>query len=200
VSEALAVLQRIRVGGARRLAPDPERCDVCSEPLPEGHGHLVDVEARAILCACRGCYLLFTPDGAGGGHFKAVPDRYLDVGSDAALRQAWEEMQVPVGMAFFFTNSRLGRPVACYPGPAGATESELPPSGWEKMLEGVEADVEALLVRSGRQRGFEAFVVPIDVCYELVGRLRRLWRGFDGGPEAAQAVDGLFGRVRACLR
>ena len=41
------------------------------------HGHLVDLERRSLMCACRGCYLLFTPDGAGGGHFRAVPDRYL---------------------------------------------------------------------------------------------------------------------------
>ena len=26
--------------------------------------------------------------------------------------------------------------------------------------------------------------MPIDACYELVGHLRRLWRGFDGGREA----------------
>ena len=26
----------------------------------------------------------------------------------------------------------------------------------------------------------EGFLVPIDICYELVGHLRMLWRGFDG--------------------
>ena len=32
--------------------------------------------------------------------------------------------------------------------------------------------------------GTTAFLVPIDACYELVGQMRRLWRGFDGGREA----------------
>jgi hypothetical protein len=54
-------------------------------------------------------------------------------------------------------------------------------------------DVEALLLR----RGGDSYLVPIDVCYELVGRLRRLWRGFDGGQEAHAAVEELFERVRA---
>ena len=47
------------------------------------------------------------------------------------------------------------------------------------------------------RRGRAAFHVPIDVCYELVGRLRTLWRGFDGGQEAHAAVDELFERIRA---
>ena len=40
--------------------------------------------------------------------------------------------------------------------------------------------------------------MPIDACYELVGRLRALWRGFDGGQEAHDAIDAFFaiGRSR----
>ena len=38
----------------------------------------------------------------------------------------------------------------------------------------------------------EAYLVPIDACYELVGQLRRLWRGFDGGTEASDALDAFF--------
>ena len=40
----------------------------------------------------------------------------------------------------------------------------------------------------------ECFLVPIDACYELVGQLRRLWRGFDGGQEAHDALDAFFDR------
>jgi hypothetical protein len=42
----------------------------------------------------------------------------------------------------------------------------------------------------------EAYIVPIDACYELVGRLRTCWRGFDGGAEAHAELDAFFGRVR----
>ena len=34
-------------------------------------------------------------------------------------------------------------------------------------------------------------------CYELVGQLRRLWKGFDGGAEARQALEEFFAGVRA---
>ena len=39
--------------------------------------------------------------------------------------------------------------------------------------------------------------MPIDACYELVGQLRRLWKGFDGGAEARAALDAFFAKVRA---
>ena len=39
--------------------------------------------------------------------------------------------------------------------------------------------------------------MPIDACYELVGQLRTLWRGFDGGQEARDALDAFFDGVRA---
>jgi hypothetical protein len=42
--------------------------------------------------------------------------------------------------------------------------------------------------------------VPIDACYELVGRLRQVWRGFDGGQQAHEAMDEFFARVSARSR
>ena len=42
--------------------------------------------------------------------------------------------------------------------------------------------------------------MPIDVCYELVGRLRMHWTGFDGGAEARQTSTDFFARVRAHSR
>ena len=75
VSDPLGVLQRIRQAPAR---PRPgERCDMCSEQIADEHEHVVNVESRNLMCTCRGCWLLFTTDGAGGGRYRAVPDRYL---------------------------------------------------------------------------------------------------------------------------
>ncbi|MDQ6838407.1 MAG: DUF5947 family protein, partial [Actinomycetota bacterium] len=76
----------------------------------------------------------------------------------------------------------------------------------------LEADVEAFLVRvprgpgsvgkagSGSSAKPECYLVPIDACYDLVGRLRRLWRGFDGGSEARAALDKFFEEVAAKAR
>jgi hypothetical protein len=207
VSDPRSVLQRIREIQPRPVVRAGERCELCTEPIGEEHGHLVDLEARTLMCACRGCYLLFSSEGAGGGHFTAVPDRYLAFPDFELTAQQWEALQIPVSVAFFFVNSSLNRVAAFYPGPAGATESLLPLETWEELvatnpvLATMQPDVEAFLVRSepGRE-GTESFVVPIDTCYELVGQLRRLWRGFDGGSEARRELDAFFGRVRARAR
>ena len=54
--------------------------------------------------------------------------------------------------------------------------------------------------RARRDGTASAILVPIDACYELVGRLRQLWRGFDGGREAHEALDAFFADVRASAR
>jgi hypothetical protein len=109
-----------------------------------------------------------------------------------------------VGIAFFFFNTSLDRTVAFYPSPAGATESLLSLETWDELartnplLTTFAADVEALLVRSVQRRGgFECYIVPIDACYELVGRIRRRWKGFDGGEDAWTEIDAFFAEVRA---
>ncbi len=203
----LAVLERIRQPHPRPEVRAGERCELCAEPISDDHGHLVDVQARNLMCACRGCYLLFTSEGAGGAHYRAVPDRYLAFPDFQLSPGQWDSLQIPVGIAFFFLNSALERVAAFYPGPAGATESELALETWEEVvaanpvLSTLQPDVEAVLVRADRGAGgAECFVVPIDACYELVGHLRRFWRGFDGGREAHDAMDSFFQRIRTKAR
>jgi hypothetical protein len=190
------------------LTPRPaaragERCELCAEPLPQAHPHLVDVAARSLLCACRSCWLLFAPRGAGGGRYRAVPERYLHDPGFRLTEEQWDALQIPVGVAFLFRNSSLGRMVAFYPSPAGATESLLDPAAWEGIARAdprfatLADDVEALLLRRPREGGgVECYLVPIDACYELVGRVRRHWKGFDGGAEAWAEIDAFFAAVR----
>jgi len=170
---------------------------MCGELVADQHEHVVNTESRNLMCTCRGCWLLFTSDGAGGGKFRAVPDRYVALGPLAVSPGGWEELQIPVSVAFFFLNSTLGSVAAFYPSPAGATESLLPLDAWDRLtadndlLATMAPDVEALLVRRDASHD-EAYLVPIDACYELVGELRRLWKGFDGGTEARGAMDAFF--------
>jgi Family of unknown function (DUF5947) len=175
---------------------------MCGAPVADEHQHVVNVSSRSLLCTCRPCYLLFTHDDAELA-YRAVPDRYL---SFAELPEpVWDELELPVGTAFLFINSVLGRVVAFYPGPAGATESDLSLQAWGRVvaaapaLATVRVDVEALLVHTNDHR-IEAFLVPIDVCYELVGHLRKLWRGFDGGQDVRARMDEFFGVVRGRCR
>ena len=193
----LASLRRIT-----STRPEPfagERCEMCAEPIADAHQHVVNLGSRVLMCTCRGCYLLFTAERA-ELRYRAVPERYLAFPGLSLGAGDWDDLQIPVGLAFVFRNSVQGRTVAFYPGPAGATESELPLDAWQRIvdtdprLRHVRPDVEALLLRVPDRGGapLTAHLVPIDACYELVGRLRSLWRGFDGGQQARAAIDDFF--------
>jgi len=192
-------------GGLRRFARRPppaepeERCELCARPVDAEHSHVVNMESRAILCACRPCYLLFTHGAA--GKYRAIPERYVHVPDLVGGAAWWESAGIPVRMAFVFTNSERGAPVAFYPSPAGATECLLALESWGRMvtdnpaLADLEADVEALLVNVDEER-FEGFLVPIDACYRLVGLVRLHWKGFDGGTEAWREINAFFEDLR----
>ena len=201
----LATLRRIST--TRPQVVPGERCEMCAEPIAEDHQHVVGLETRSLMCTCRACYLLFT-DQTAQLKYRAVPDRYLSFDDFVLDQAAWDDLQIPVGLVFCFRNSVQDRLVAFYPSPAGATESELPLEAWDRLLESnpqlgaLLPDVEALLIhRSDHDRGdFVCTLVPIDVCYELVGTMRQTWRGFDGGQEARAAMEKFFAMVRSRSR
>ena len=178
--------------------PKASACELCGGDLVAGgHAHVVDIEKRRLMCTCRPCYLLFTHEGAAGGKFRSVPTRVLPLPGNALGGLSWDALGVPVGMAFFLRQSPVERLIGFYPSPAGATEAGLPDDAWNEMLAvnptlaTLEPDTEALLVRRNRE-SVEGWIVPIDACYELVGRVRRHWRGFDGGPEVWQQIEEFF--------
>jgi hypothetical protein len=118
----------------------------------------------------------------------------------------WDELQIPVGLAFFLNSSERGLG-GFYPSPAGATECTLDLAAWERLaaayplLSAAEPDVEAvLLCRDSHASEAEYFIVPIDVCYELAGRMRMLWKGFDGGTEARASIGEFLAGVRKRAR
>jgi hypothetical protein len=199
------VLRRFALPVAVASARREERCELCGTVIPPEHGHLVELDDRRLLCTCTACRLLFTARGAGGGRYRAVSDRYRYQASSPIGPAQWDAAQIPVSTAFFFHNSSLERIVAFYPSPAGATECLLGTetceeiAGADPLFADLAPDVEAVLVtRNGS--GFASYLVPIDACYELVGHLRRLWRGFDGGSEAREALEGFFTDVRERAR
>jgi hypothetical protein len=85
------------------------------------------------------------------------------------------------------------------------TECVLDLAAWERLtqeyplLGAPDADVEAALV-CRTDSGVEYFLVPIDACYELAGRMRLHWRGFDGGAEARASIDDFLAMVRSRAR
>ena len=195
----------------RRAAPGqetepPERCELCAAEVPPTHGHIADLQGASLLCACRACYLLFTQRSAGGGRFLAVPDRYLHDPDRVITPAEWDQLEIPVGLAFFLRTSRDGGGLTgFYPSPAGVTECRLDLQLWERLvadypLLGAPADdVEAALI-SRSDDGVEYFLVPIDACYELAGRMRLYWHGFDGGTEARASIAAFLTDVRQRAR
>jgi hypothetical protein len=205
---ALAVLRRLAAAPAPVAAAPGEQCELCATEVAAEHRHVVDLERRTILCACRPCWLLF-PEGV-KTRYRAVPERHLFFPGFALPGPQWDALEIPVGLAFFFHSSPTDRVVALYPGPAGATESELPLAAWDDVVAGnpqlgqARSDVEALFVTALSGAVPRCWLVPIDRCYELVGRLRQVWRGFDGGAEAravlADFTDDVAARSRPAER
>ena len=183
----------VRYGAARATALRTERCELCGAAVGDEHRHILDVAARRPLCACRACAVLFDRDAAGGDHFRLIPDRRRRVtGFDDAV---WEDVSIPVGLAFFSRHDGEVRVV--YPGPAGPTEGTVDATAWAQLasrddaVASMKPDVEGLLVH--RMRGArEQWIVPIDDCYRLVAILRAHWTGFTGGDEVWVEVGRFF--------
>jgi hypothetical protein len=178
-----------------------ERCELCSEPIPPEHRHLLNVSTREIMCACRPCSILFDRKAASEGKYRLIPDRHLFLEDFEMSDAQWESLRIPVDMAFFFYSTPAERVVAFYPSPMGPTESLLKLSAWEELercnpaLNEMERDVEALLVN--RVRGArEHFLVPMDECYRLVGLIRMHWRGLSGGREVWEEIERFFEKLR----
>ncbi|MGB8885135.1 MAG: DUF5947 family protein [Candidatus Korobacteraceae bacterium] len=181
-----------------------ERCELCSLEISSQHPHLIEPVARKLVCSCDACALLFS--GRTDSRYKRVPRQVRLLANFQMSDAQWDSLMIPINMAFFFQSSPVGRMVAMYPSPAGATESLLSLEAWNEIahenpqLEKMEADVEALLVnRIGHSRGFtkaEYYVLPIDQCYRLVGLIRSQWRGFSGGVEVWQQIGEFFSGLR----
>ncbi len=196
----LNTLRRLMQAPPRQVAV-PEHCDLCQEILAPDHRHLLELSNRTLICACTACFLLFNKDGAGSGKYRTVPRRFLAMPDFAMSDGEWDDLMIPVNMVFMYRSEGSKPVTALYPGPAGATESQLSLDNWSTLvqnnpiLETLEHDVEALLIY--RVRGVrEYYVVPIDVCYELVGVILRSWRGLRGGDAVWKNIADFFSKIR----
>jgi hypothetical protein len=179
---------------AQRRTP-VERCELCGLALTNVHPHLLEPASRQLKCACDACAILFS--GRQDARFlriepqvESLPDIHLD-------DTQWEDLHLPINLAFFVRSSAAGRVQAFFPGPAGATESLLTLDAWDALaaenpvLHTLEPDIEALLVnRLGRARC--CYRVSIDECFKLVGLIRSHWRGLSGGSVVWEEIGRFF--------
>jgi hypothetical protein len=179
------------------------RCELCSAALADDHAHVVELASRRLCCACEPCAILFSNPAT--PKYRRVPRR-VEFLTDFRLTDVqWEGLQLPINLAFFLHSSAVGKVVALYPSPAGATEALPPPDAWQALVEDnpclgdLEPDVEALLVnRLGADP--EYYRVGVDVCYALVGLVRSHWRGLSGGAAVWAEISQFFAHLkeRAC--
>jgi hypothetical protein len=113
----------------------------------------------------------------------------------------WDELAIPISLAFFSYSTPASRVIAMYPGPAGAAESLLSLDAWSGIvaanptLNEMQPDVEALLVnRIGAARDY--YLAPIDECYSLAGLIRTHWRGLGGGAVVWGEIAQFFSELR----
>ena len=135
-----------------------------------------------------------------------MPDRYLYDPAHPMTEADWDQLEIPVGLAFFLRSSE-DRQVAGFYTRARPGPTESPRSG----RVGPDSPGPSAARRHRARRGggphhartddvIEYFLVPIDACYELAGRMRLHWRGFDGGTEARHAIAEFLDGVRSRAR
>jgi hypothetical protein len=184
-----------------RSRESDERCDTCGTALTAEHTHNFDPATRRIRCTCDSCAILYSTV------YRPVPRRVRALPNFQISDAQWDDLMIPISLAFFSYSTPAGKVIALYPGPAGAAESLLRLDAWEEIstanseLRDLQPDVEALLVnRVGAARDY--FIVPIDECYKLAGSIRLHWRGLSGGAlvwgEIARFFDELRRKGNAC--
>ena len=195
-----------RFVAAPEAAPDERtRCELCAAPIGEPHPHVVERASRALKCACGPCAILFRDPGAGGGRWRTVPERVAHDPALAIDAAEWAALGLPVRIACIHRVGSAWR--AALPSPAGPVEAELPEAPWRALaarsplVASLDDEVEALLVRRERSGApGDLLLAPVDAGYALVALVKRTWRGFSGGDEAARAVDEFFAALRARSR
>jgi hypothetical protein len=180
-----------------------EKCEFCGVGLEPEHRHLLEVAKHRIVCTCSACAFRF--QDVVGGRFKLIPREIRHLPEFDQTDSEWENLALPINLAFFFYSTPQQKMNAMYPSPAGATESLLPLTAWASLVERnsllatMEPDVEALLVnRVGDKR--EHYILPIDLCFELIGLIRVHWRGFSGGDKVWEEVEKFFSKLKENAR
>jgi hypothetical protein len=146
-----------------------------------------------------------TFEGATGARFKAIPRDVRALKEFEVPDGLWEGLGLPINLAFIVERSDSSGRVAMYPSPAGVTESTVNAGAWDQLmaenpaLRHLASDVEALLVNRLESRR-EAFMSPIDRCYELAGLIRTHWRGFSGGQRVRDEIESFFAKLRSEAR
>ena len=198
----LAPVPLLRGGGEVRVAMPrahqrDEVCDLCGIGIGEDHRHLLELTERRMVCVCETCWSL----RSGDPEFRPTGGRTVWLSDVVLPDDVWAAFEIPVGLAFLLQSGGTGGMAALYPSPAGATESEIDPRAWERLvaanpaLVSLAPDAEALVVDRTCDPP-RLVIAPIDDCYRLVGLIKQRWEGLSGGRAIEAAVAEFFEDLR----
>ena len=128
---------------------------ICQAPIAARHPHLIELSNRGVVCACPDC--ADTQTARRGSPCRLIPQNLLLLRDFAISDAQWAAFQIPIDLVFVFLDSAARRPVALYPGAAGAIQSALGLEAWSELAAGnpvlneLAPDVEALLVNRTKE-------------------------------------------------
>ncbi|HEX4374732.1 MAG TPA: DUF5947 family protein [Puia sp.] len=194
----ISLVSKLRkIATPSKLAEPEEKCFFCGASLLQTHSHLADIGAMKFICTCEACKIIMS----GKNGLVSLPQRYLALENLDLSDELWADFLIPVNMAFFTISSSRNSAVAYYPAAAGATESKLKLDAWSRLvdlnpvLKNLTPDLEALLINRLDETP-QYFLVPVDSCYELIGRIRISWKGIFGGKEVNDTIREFFKNVK----
>ena len=182
---------------------------MCAEPIGEQHQHVVDLDSRGADVHLPACYLLFTAEGAAA----ALPRRARPLPVLPGLRA-----RRPASGTSWRSRSgwRSSSATRCWAGRSPSTRARPgPPSPSCRSAPGTRSSPPTRARHCSRPTSRRCWSgrpdragEPAEAatssrstrCYELVGALRLVWRGFDGGQEARAALDAFFADLAARSR
>jgi hypothetical protein len=186
----------------RQISDQPDltedHCDFCGRRLLPDHRHFLERPSKKILCACDHC----TSAHHAGGPYDLIPRRYEWLEDLVMPESLWLEFMIPVNIAFFVHDRETDTIITFYPGPVGATFSQLQIGAWQKLVQNnpdrlyLLPDLEAFIVNR-LDATAEYFIAPIDWCYRLVGVMRLHRKGIFGGREAQDAVRNIIQELKS---
>jgi hypothetical protein len=192
---ALTSLKRLRQFARKPPSKPESSCELCNAALEAEHAHLVESASGRLLCACRPCGLLFSSQA--NAAYRRVPETVTLLSDFRMTDDQWENLAIPIGLAFLFESTSAGRIVGIYPSPAGPMESAPTLEAWQQLVDAnpilrkFEPDTEALLAHR-METARDYYRIPIDQGYRLVGLVRSRWSGISGGPGVREALSEFF--------
>ncbi len=69
-SRPFSALRQLAQRAAQATTVAQELCELCSEPIPPEHRHLLEASTRELKCVCRACSILFDKEVASQGKYR----------------------------------------------------------------------------------------------------------------------------------